>query len=226
MINSPQSSPEKMPDPPKPQEKLDQKGAAQTMPSKTDKPTGKKEGTLDWIITKDSKFGRANRSVIRSLGWLVSLFALGFLTVYILFYIPLAQEHEKLTKSYDDTQIQLQTVKADLKTLQGANNQAKTEIVKYRLFNDTLTVNNQVLQIQMALEQHDPQGAAYSLKKLQKSLETYLPEVEQVDPDLSKLIQTRTNLVAVELSSDSKAAQLDLEAILKNLQEIQVKIGQ
>jgi hypothetical protein len=195
------------------------------------KPKEAKKGRLDWVFNKESKLGRANRAIVKTLGWLVGLFALGFLAAFLLLYMPLSQDYQQLVeknqqtgKQLQEAQKQLQIAKNDYQTLQKNNSQTQTEADKLKMLSDTYDINEQVFQVQMALQQHDSQGAVYAFKKLQKNFETYGPTVKQIDADLAKAIEARLKVIEVELSSDAKTAQMDLETVNKNLQDVKTKL--
>ncbi len=187
-------------------------------------PPQKKKSGASRLFDKESRLGRFNRSAVRGLGWFVGLFALGFFAAFLLLYTPKAQDYESVLANYQQTSQQLDEAQTSLKKLQNENGALQTEIERYQMLNDTYVISEQTLQVQMALQQHDSQGAAYALKKLQSSFESYLPEVQKVDADLAKVIQGRLTVVEAELSSDTKTAQMDLETILKNLQEVKTRL--
>ena len=186
--------------------------------------TQKKKSGASRLFDKESRLGRINRSIVRGLGWFVGLFALGFFAAFLLLYMPKAQDYESVLANYQQTSGQLEEAQNSLKTLQSENDTLKNEVGRYQTLSNTYAISEQTLQVQMALQQHDIQFAAYALKKLQSSFETYLPEVQKVDADLAKVIQGRLAVVEAELSSDAKTAQMDLETILKNLGEVKSKL--
>ena len=185
----------------------------------------KKPGPLTWIFNKDTRLGRTNRSIVRTTGWVIGFFALGFLAVYLLLYVPLSQDYEKLSQDYLNAQQQFKTAQAGFKSTQETSSKVQNTLAQVKIARDVLDINNQVLQIELAVAQHDDPGSAYYLKKLQASVETALPEINKIDPDLAKVLEARVNVVAVELSSDPKAAQADLQEIIKYLQTLITRVS-
>ena len=187
----------------------------------------KKPGRLNWIINKESKFGRFNRNLIRGLGWAAIIFTLGFFSVYYLLYNPLLEENERVSQTNHNTQLELKTAQAALNATAGTTTQQSTLTVNQRLLPAAMIdVNQQVLQIELALAKRDSAGAADQLKKLQETFTTFVPEVQQVDPDLANLLDTRLKLVSVEAARDPKTAQNDLQVITGYLQDLVLKISQ
>jgi hypothetical protein len=201
-----------------------EKGEKDTTP--VTKTEVKKTGRLSWVFGKDTRLGRFNRSLVRTAGWTVAFFALGFLTVYLMLYLPLFQDHARLSQAYGDSQQQLKTAQAGFKATQEASQKVQAVLDQTRITNGILDINNQVLQLELALSQHDQQGAAYYLKKLQSTMTTFLPEVSKIDAVLANMLDTRMKVVAAELPSDPIAAQTDLEVIIKNLQTIVNRLSQ
>lgn len=186
----------------------------------------KKPGRLAWIFSKDTRLGRLNRNVVRTAGWVSALFALGFLTVYLMLYLPLTQDYDRLSQAYNDSQQQLKTVQAGFQSTKDASQKAQSVLDQTKISNDILDMNNQVLQIELALSQHDQAGAAYYLKKLQASSSAFLPEASKVDADLANIVDARVKVVALEISNDPKGAQTDLEVIVKYLQTMVTRLSQ
>ncbi|MCE1254909.1 MAG: hypothetical protein LWX83_15350 [Anaerolineae bacterium] len=176
------------------------------------------------LFDKESRLGRINRSVVRALGWFVGIFALGFFAAFLLLYSPKAQDYDQIQANYDNVSEKLKDAETQLAGLKTDNEKIQNEAVRYRVLSATYEIREQTMQVQMALQQHDTQGAAYALKKLQNSFKTYLPDLQKIDANLAKAIEGRLTVVEAELTSDSKMAQLDLETILKNLQDVKTKL--
>jgi hypothetical protein len=209
---------QKLPDP---NQKPKSEGT-QKEPLANGKPAVKKPRGLGLVFNKDSRLGRVNRTVVRSSGWAIAFFALGFLAVYLLLYVPLSQEYERLSTAYNGVQQQLRTVQAT----QEASTKGQTSLDRTKISNDILDFNSQVLQTELALSQHDQQGATYFLKKLQSSAEPFLLEANKVDPDLANMLDARLKMVAAEMNNDPKAAQADLEVVVKYLQAMVSRLSQ
>ena len=190
------------------------------------KPAVKKTGWLAILFSKEYRLGRINRNVVRTAGWVVALFAMGFFTVYILLYLPLFQDYEKLSQSYDASQQQLKTAQAGFKATQESAQKAQTSLDRTKISNAILEINYQTLQIELALSQHDQVGAADYLKRMQASTEAFLPEASKVDADLANMVDARVKVVALEYTNDPAAAHADLEAVNKYLQTLITKISQ
>ena len=190
------------------------------------KTEGKKPGRLAWIFNKDTRLGRLNRNMVRAAGWVSAFFALGFLTVYLMMYLPLTQDYDRLSQDYNASQQQLKTAQAGSRSTQDASQKVQADLDRTKISNDILDMNNQVLQIELALSQHDQEGALYYLKKLQTSSIAFLPEASKVDADLANIVNARVNVVALEISTDPKGAQTDLEVIVKYLQTMVTRLSQ
>jgi hypothetical protein len=201
-----------------------EKSLKESLPA--DKPTVKKIGPLNWIFNKETRLGKLNRSIVRTIGWVVALFALGFFAVYLLLFLPLSQQYDQMSIAYNNSLQQLKTAQVSSRATQDGSKPVQAVLDKTKMSNDILDINNQILQIELALAQHDQQGAVYLLKKLQTSFDTFIPEVNKLDPELSSLLDARIKVIGIEISNDPKAAQADLEILIKYLQDLVTLLSQ
>lgn len=203
-------------------------GASEVPPSVVDLSAGPKKNWfkrfLNWWLGPDTKIGRFNRRVLRTLAWVLGLFALGLLVGYIFFYRPVANELAKsqadLTQARQqaaEMQPKLDLVQGDLSKLQDQDLQNRLDLATAQSHISLLSVITNVQKTRISLVGSDTAGARIALTDAKTALEIIQPGINQADMKLGQSIQDRFALVEKELTGDPKTALSDLAILAGQL---------
>lgn len=210
------------------------------VPVEADEELPPKRSILYALFSPETRFGRFLRPFLRTVGSIVGLFALGVLSVYILMYLPMKTEKERLqselgrelagiTEQLSDTELELDMTKAELSALEDISEETidelETALDAANFRNNFLVVKNDAIRARIALldEESGPGGPAAmaALNETKEDMQLLLPALEQRDPIIAGLLKDRLNVVIGELVRDSQQAKIELEKFYTTLLEVE-----
>ena len=183
------------------------------------------------LFSPETRLGRFNRPVLRWLGAITGLFALGLLTGYILLYQPAQRELDAALARLAATdqlitqkQQGLQSAQTGLDQAQLSVKQIQDKLDAAQSENTVLIVMVDVSNARVALAGKDGAAAKTAIEQAQSKLKQALPYLESQDKVLVDLLTSRLDLIAKELVSDPSAAQSDLGKLSTDLTNLHQKI--
>jgi chromosome segregation ATPase len=164
------------------------------------------------------------RTLVRTLAWVVGLFALGLLAGYILLYQPAARQLARtqadlaaersragdLESAAADSQAKLDELQRSYAAAQSGLDAATARMHLARMAGT-------ILQARLALVDRDGPAAQKALKAAQVEFEALRPGAEKADSAAVEAIKLRLDLAVSELTRDPKTAQADLQILSEAL---------
>jgi hypothetical protein len=183
---------------------------------------------LGRVFNRETRFGRFMRTFTLIAALIVAFFGFGVLTGYYVLYRPVLADNnslktqvDNLTTQLNDTESTLNDTKASLATAQKniSDLQSQTQLDTFQI--NYLKVESDGLMVQIGLINKDGTAIKNALDQMQTDMNSLLPEVQNVDPNLAGLLSNRFDLISGEYVSDPKQAMTDLETFMTNLQGVQ-----
>jgi hypothetical protein len=185
-----------------------------------------------FMYNRDTRLGRFNRLALRWFAIVVSLFAVGLLTGYVVLYRP-AQNELKNLKAQSELDQQkisgltnkVQDLTQQNSTLTGQKQELTTSL---SAANDQLQLLQMVGQLQTArlyIEKKDYSAARKALLESRTALPKLTSIIEKQDSTLPKTMQTRLDLVLGELDSSPQTAASDTEILITLLLDAENKLA-
>jgi hypothetical protein len=187
-------------------------------------PQPPKKGFLHRLFNPETRLGRGMRTFTRGLGLVVGLFALGFLTTYVLLFQPLERRYRTAQTELAQTTAALETLQGDLKlsqnSLVGAEQERKTasaQLAKAQTRVDVQLAKVKAMETRLALAQKDNAAARLALGEVEKILTVLKPGLKAASGEsLDKVLA----LVKSDISRDATLADQDLQRLLSELELI------
>lgn len=177
---------------------------------------------INWLLSPNTRLGRFNRAVLRTLAWVVGFFALGVLVSYLVWYRPL-QNELKQTKA-DLAQAQEQSAEllvnqGESTRLKDANLQASLDLATATAHINLLNVVTDVQDVRYYVSEGNTAKARIALGDAKTALEIVLPDISQTDVKLGQSIQERFSLVEKELTGNKNTVLSDLDILTGQLDD-------
>ncbi|NPV76657.1 MAG: hypothetical protein HPY59_09830 [Anaerolineae bacterium] len=196
---------------------------SQTEPSR---PSFLKRG-LQFLFNPETRFGRAARSVTRTLALIVSFFALGFLLAYLLLYRPASLSLEDALLKAETLQGQLANAEESLQTTRQDLQQAQERLSIQQSRIQVLSVLDHAQSARLALSARNGSATAQkSITAAIQQLEQVLPNIKAFDPNLASTLKARLDLISAEAARDPKTAVADLNILIEALQLLDQNLSQ
>lgn len=225
------------PDPPTPQKETPQEQpiAAEQQPASPIQPAAETEtpsqpeskGLLLFLFNPQTRLGRFMRRLVRGLAVFAVIFAIGFLTAYLLLYRPeraarmeALQQSANLEQQLNETKTELTKTAADLKTVQERYNTEKTRADKLTIRVQIAAVIQSALEAQNALANRETGIARQAVNSAKSALEAVQPAIAEKNPALADDLMTRLQLAISEMERDPKTAQKDLSILVDTLEKV------
>jgi len=190
-------------------------------------PSKPRKGALYVLFSPETRMGRFLRPLVRWLAIIVGLFALGFLTAYLLLYRPeyisrldAQQQIATLEQELKETKSELTKTASDLKAVQERYDTAKTEAEKLTVRVQIAAVIQSALEAQNALANREQGIARQAVNNAKAALEKVQPAISKKNPALADDLMTRLQLAISEMERDPKTAQKDLRILVDSLQKV------
>lgn len=195
-------------------------GAAETFPAPPpEKPPHK--GLFQLWFNPESRFGRFNRRLLRSLVVVVCLFGLGVGSLYFLRYLPLQRQSAQNQAALATAQASLDSLTREASTLQASSAALQTAAGMQELQVGLLRLKTQAALARAELLAHNPAGASAALESARKILAGLAPDLKRADPTLAETIQARLDLSLSEIKADPDTAASDLVILFTKLGEME-----
>ncbi len=186
-----------------------------------------RKGALYVLFSPETRMGRFLRPLVRWLAIIVGLFALGFLTAYLLLYRPeyasrldAQKQIATLQQELKETKSELTKTAADLKAVQERYDATKTEAEKLAVRVQIAAVIQNALEAQNALANREQGIARQAVTSAKAALEKVQPAIRGKNPALADDLMTRLQLAISEMERDPKTAQKDLRILVDSLQKV------
>lgn len=196
-------------------------------------PAPKKLSLLAKIFNKETRFGRFNRALVRTLGIIVGLFALGLLAGYILLYQPTERQLASTQVDLDSAHIQIGNLESTAEDSQAKYDELNRSYATAQSLLDGVTarmhlarMSSAVLQARLALADRDGPTAQKALKAAQQEMDALKGSAGKADPETANDIQTRLTLASSELTRDPKTADADLQILSDALNTLDGKLAE
>lgn len=187
-------------------------------------PTSRTRRVLRALFSPETRTGKIMRPLLRWLGTIIGLFALGLVSAYLLLYLPTTRQKDAALWQFNQSQNMVKTLEADVKActaerdaLQKKLTQAATDLSKAQAKNDLLLVLVSINNARVALVNKDGPGAKTALDQAQVDLPRALPVLEKLDKTIADVLKSRLELASKELVIDPQAAQSDLDKLQADL---------
>lgn len=195
-------------------------GPAEVFPApEPEKPPRK--NLFQWWFNPESRFGRFNRRLLRSLVIIVVLFGLGVASLYFLRYQPLQRQ-------YNENQAKLDAALENLNSLTSQAATLRASSANLQESNDSRLVETGLLRLQRDAAQAraellagKPESASAALVSAGKTLTPLAAAFKGADSSLAAAIQARLDLARTEITSDPKTAASDLVILAQQLDEME-----
>jgi len=176
-----------------------------------------RKGLFARMFDRETRFGRFMRAAVRTVAVVIGLFALGVLVTYLVLYRPMQVQYNQSQTDLSAAETELVEVKADLESTQGEleTTSAALEISDVRLH--LANISTLVATARFELADKDAKAATQALKKAQDELETLMPFIKEIEPDVSESIVLRLDLALSEVDKQPKMALSDLEILSSTL---------
>lgn len=185
------------------------------------------KGLLFFLFNPQTRLGRFMRRLVRGLAVFAAIFAIGFLTAYLLLYRPerinridAQQQMVSLQQELQKTKSELTGTTADLKVLQERYEAAKAEAEKLAIRIQIASVIQSALEAQNALANRETGIALQSLNSAKTALENLQPAIRLKNPALADDLMTRLQLAISETGRDPRTAQKDLSILVDTLEKV------
>ncbi len=176
------------------------------------------------MFGRDTQAGRALRAVIRTIGFIVGFFALGFFTGYLLLYRPL-QTQSKLDTS------ELTQVREELKQKQADLDKAALVVLGMETQNKELTANlekaraqvvvaqslSKISEVKQKLTAKDTAAARLALEQAEKLINGSISQLETLGAAQPDTLTQLFALVRTDLGRDTRLAEQDLDRLNSEL---------
>ena len=193
--------------------------------------TPEPKSLLYHLFSAETRSGRFFRPLLRWLGAITGLFALGLLAGYLLLYQPaqnelnaallrLNQANQNVVQKDQNQQVAQADRDQALKTLQSA----QADLKKAASQNSLLIVLVEVNNARVALSNKDGATAKSNIEQAQADLAKVMPYLASQDKARADVLQPRLDLVAKELVSDVPAALADLDKLASDLTDLHKKL--
>jgi len=196
-------------------------------PMPTPKPTppaAPKKNFFGTLYNKETRLGRFNRAASRWTALVLSLFALGLLTGYILLYRPTQQSFEQTQASYKQTAQDLVNAQKKVQDLTATNTSLSNQVLTLNQNMDRASQHVQILQLikslqiaRLALDNQDPVATRQMLVTSRAALNNLTPAIDKNSPGSSKTMQTRLDLILNEIDQNPKTAGADVDVLVNQL---------
>lgn len=177
------------------------------------------------LLNKETKSGRAMRSLIRALGVIVGFYALGFFTVYTLFYQPLQRSSQavnaevaQLRSDLEQTQTDLDRAALTFLGVEKENQQLAEDLDKARARASILQALVQVREARLNVALNDIAAARLAVDRAEESLEASLPQLQALGVASGDTFTQLFGLVRDDLGRNTRLAEQDLERLTSELE--------
>jgi hypothetical protein len=212
-----------------PSEKTRAEAAQLQMP-----PTGKgaPKGSLlgrffRFVFGAESRFGRGVRLVLRTLAVIVGFFALGFLTAYLLFYVPVLKgsqsgqaELAQLRSDMASKQTQLDAASQSSQSAETERKRLDTSLTRAQSRIAVLQAANQIYLARYEMATQDSAAAGLAVDTARNQMKAVLPDLVTLGVEKPETLNTLFDLVKSDIGRDPKLASQDLDRLTSELQLI------
>ncbi|MBI9046014.1 MAG: hypothetical protein JEZ06_16095 [Anaerolineaceae bacterium] len=181
------------------------------------------------ILSPETRIGKFMRPFLRWAAVIVGFFALGLLTDYLLFCRPISAELENLQSHYTTLQSELSQSENDLSATQEdlLDTQSdlagiQEELIYQKNYVSLLRVTTHVIKARFELERKDGPATRAELLDAREALDILLPGLEELDPDMSAVLDNRLDLAMNELNRGPDMAKSELDILYGNLLEVEI----
>lgn len=202
--------------------------APDTSENKSVNPAEKKKGVLYFLFSPETRMGRFMRPFVRTLGIIVTLFAFGFFTAYIVLYQPRVKEMNQartelktVTERLNQTEGTLTAAQKFLTETNDKYEKAAADLAVEKDHSSLLALLAEVNHARASLSAKEGASARIILQNARKLLDAYLPTVKAHSAEMAKTFDTRMTLIQDEFSRDPETALADLELLAENLQDLE-----
>ncbi len=196
---------------------------AATLSSEAPKPP--KPSLWARMLNKETRSGRAMRAAIRTLGFIVGFYALGFFTAYTLFFQPLNRSSQmlnaelvQLRSDLEQTQSELDKAALTFLGVEKQNQQLEADMQIAAAKMDVLSALVQVREARLKLALNDAAAARLALNQAEESLQKSLPLLVKQGVASSDTFTQLFELARTDLGRNMRLAEQDLERLTSELQ--------
>jgi cell division protein FtsB len=196
-------------------------------PTPTPKPTppaAPKKNFFGTLYNKETRLGRFNRAASRWTALVLSLFALGLLTGYLLLYRPTQQSLDQTQVSYKQAVHDLADAHKKVQDLTATNTSLSNQVLTLNQNVDRANQHVQILQLvkslqiaRQTLDKPDPVASRQMLVTANTALNNLAPAIDKNSPGLSKTMQARMDLILSEIDQNPKTAGADVDVLVNQL---------
>ncbi|HCE17034.1 MAG TPA: hypothetical protein DEQ80_04165 [Anaerolinea thermolimosa] len=205
-------------------------GAPRVSPAKAaslppEPPKPKKPSLWARLLDKETRRGRFMRALIRTLGTIVGLYALGFFTAYTLLYQPLQRQNRvaeaevtRLRASLEEKQAELDKAALTFLGVEKLNEQLSGDLERAQAQVVVLQALVQVGEARLKLAGNDTSAARLALNQAEQTLQGSMAQLEKLGAAKKETFQQLFELVRDDLGRSSRLAEQDLERLTSELQ--------
>ncbi len=196
-------------------------GTAEVFPdiSKPEEPP--KKTLFQLWFNPESKFGRFNRTALRTLVIIIGLFALGVIAMYFVRYRPLLTRYEAAQTELESARQNLANLTVEVGGLRSQAGTLQTSFAGEQVHVTLLTVIRDAALARAELLAGSPKTASTALERGKKALTSLEPVMKAANPDLAVTIQGRLDLALTEITADPDTAADDLVILSEKLGEME-----
>jgi type II secretory pathway component PulM len=182
---------------------------------------------LRHIFSPETRTGRFMRPLVRGLGLVVGLFALGLLSGYVLLYQPLERSYRAAATQLErDRQIQadqeekLRKAADSLVGNESQRKQAQTDLAKVQTHLSLAQVQTQILTARLALAQNDSVAVKTAFSQVETGLKAVQPQLTDLGVTKLDSLNTVLSLAKGDLDRDPHLVDQDLQRLASEVQLI------
>ena len=164
-----------------------------------------------------SKIGGFFRALLIWLGVIAVAFLAGVGTYHFVRYVPLNKSLGEAQTALDEANSELVILRADKQKSDATISALQGELQTANAHVEILQLLADANEARLAILSEDVEGAKIALENSTETLNGILPTLSKIDADLAQSMSQRLGLILSELDRDSKAAQVDLELLTKDL---------
>ena len=180
-----------------------------------------------------TRFQSLLRKILIGLAIVIVIFLAGVLTDHFTRYKPLSDQLNETQATLESVNQELDALTAENAQLVRENQTLSDEIADLEEALSAAQANALFYQVlvevnsaRIALFVEDTEGALVALEDTQDNLETLLPVITDIDPDLALSLPRRLELIVSGLTRDPETGRIDLELFTKDLLALEPQLGE
>lgn len=185
------------------------------------------------LLDKETRGGRAVRATIRTIGFIVGFYALGFFTAYTLFFQPLQRSTRALDAEVAQLRTDLEAKQTELDRaaltflgVEEENEQLREDLDQLRLHSSVLQALVQVSDARLKLAGNDVAAARLSLNRAEQTLQSSLPKLEALGVASADTLSQLFELARTDLGRNTRLAEQDLARLTSELQLVSESVSE